>query len=44
MQRQAAMLGYLDTIMIFAVICTVIAPAAFLMKRAPRANRPEGVH
>jgi len=43
-QRQAAMLGYLDAIMVFAVLCTVIAPAAFLMKRAPRAKPPEGVH
>jgi DHA2 family multidrug resistance protein len=44
LQRQAAMLGYLDVIMIFAVICTVIAPAAFLMKRAPRGKPPQGAH
>ena len=44
LQRQAAMLGYLDAIMIFAIICAVIAPTAFLMKRAPRAKPPEGMH
>ena len=38
------MLGYLDAIMIFAIICAVFAPAAFLMKRAPRAKPPEGMH
>jgi DHA2 family multidrug resistance protein len=44
LQRQAAMLGYLDAIMIFAILCAVIAPTAFLMKRAPRAKPPEGIH
>jgi hypothetical protein len=44
LQRQAAMLGYLDAMMIFAIICAVIAPTAFLMKRAPRAKPPEGIH
>jgi len=44
LQRQAAMLGYLDAIMIFAIVCAVIAPTAFLMKRAPKARPPQGVH
>jgi hypothetical protein len=37
LQRQAAMLGYLDAIM----ICAVIAATAFLMKRA---KPPEGMN
>jgi DHA2 family multidrug resistance protein len=43
-QRQAAMLGYLDAIMIFAVIAALMAPAAFLMKRARPAKPPEAIH
>ena len=37
MQRQAAMLGYIDAIFIFSLICLVMAPAAFLMQKPPRA-------
>jgi MFS transporter, DHA2 family, multidrug resistance protein len=40
LQRQAAMLGYIDTIFIFACVLALMTPAAFLMKkvtgRAPR--------
>jgi MFS transporter, DHA2 family, multidrug resistance protein len=39
-QRQAAMLGYLDAIFVFACVLALMTPAAFLMKkvtgRAPR--------
>jgi len=35
-QRQAAMMGYLDAVAVFAVICAVMAPAAFLMQKPKR--------
>jgi hypothetical protein len=38
MRAQADMLGYLDVIWIFAIVCAVMAPMAFLMKR----NKPGG--
>jgi MFS transporter, DHA2 family, multidrug resistance protein len=33
LQTQAAMLAYVDTIWIFAVVCVLVVPLAFLMKR-----------
>ncbi len=36
LQRQAAMLGYLDAIFVFACVSLAMAPVAFLMKRASR--------
>ncbi len=44
MQRQAAMLGYIDAIYIFAVICAVMAPAAFLMQKSKGGVRTRGGH
>ena len=44
MQRQAAMLGYLDAIFLFAVICAVMAPAAFLMQKSKGGVRTRGGH
>jgi DHA2 family multidrug resistance protein len=43
MQRQAAMLGYLDAIFIFACFCALMIPAPFLMKKAA-GLRPRGGH
>ncbi len=37
MQRQAAVLSYIDTIYIFAIACAAMAPLAFIMKK-PRAG------
>jgi DHA2 family multidrug resistance protein len=35
MQAQAAMLAYIDTIWIFGVVCILVVPLAFLMKKNP---------
>jgi hypothetical protein len=32
-QRQASVLAYIDTLWVFAGVCAVMAPFAFLMKR-----------
>ena len=34
MERQAAMLGYIDAMVVFGVIAAVMVPAAFLMKKS----------
>ena len=44
MQRQAAMLGYIDAIYIFALIAAVMAPAAFLMQKPPKGAKARGGH
>ena len=35
MQSQAAMLGYIDVIWVFGVVCVLVVPLAFLMKKNP---------
>ena len=44
MQRQAAMLGYIDAIYIFALIAAVMAPAAFLMQKPVKGVKARGGH
>jgi hypothetical protein len=44
MQRQAALLGYIDAIFVFSLICAVMAPAAFLMQKPQRGVKPRGGH
>jgi DHA2 family multidrug resistance protein len=43
-QRQAALLGYLDAVKIFAIISLIMAPAAFLMKKASGRGPARGGH
>ncbi len=44
MQRQAALLGYIDAIFVFSLICAVMAPAAFLMQKPQKGAKPRGGH
>lgn len=44
MQRQAALLGYLDAIYVFAWVCIAMTPAAFLMRKVSGRARPRGGH
>jgi len=44
LQRQAALLGYLDAIFVFACVCLVMAPTAFLMKKATGRRPQRGGH
>ena len=44
MQRQAAMLGYIDAIFVFACICLVMSPAAFLMQKSKGGVVSRGGH
>jgi MFS transporter, DHA2 family, multidrug resistance protein len=44
LQREAALLGYLDAIFVFACVCIVMAPAAFLMKKASKRGPARGGH
>jgi len=44
MQRQAALLGYIDAIFIFSMICLVMAPAAFLMQKPQKGVKARGGH
>jgi DHA2 family multidrug resistance protein len=44
MQRQAAMLGYIDAIYVFSVICLIMAPAAFLMQKSKGGVRTRSGH
>ena len=44
MQGQASMLGYIDTIQIFAILLLLMAPMAFLMTRPPRGKGPAASH
>ncbi|HEV1286795.1 MAG TPA: DHA2 family efflux MFS transporter permease subunit [Bryobacteraceae bacterium] len=44
MQAQASMLAYLDTLWIFAIAAALMAPLAFLMKRAKPGSGPAAMH
>jgi DHA2 family multidrug resistance protein len=44
MQAQASMLAYLDTIWVFAIAAGLMAPLAFLMKRAKKGGPAAPVH
>ena len=44
MQRQAAMLGYIDAIYIFTCIAAVMAPAAFLMQKPAKGVKARSGH
>jgi DHA2 family multidrug resistance protein len=44
MVRQATMLGYIDAIYVFALICAIMAPAAFLMQKSKGGVRTRGGH
>jgi len=44
LQRQASVLAYIDTIWIFAGICAVMVPMAFLMKKSVPGAGPRGAH
>ncbi|HML16900.1 MAG TPA: DHA2 family efflux MFS transporter permease subunit [Bryobacteraceae bacterium] len=45
MQAQASMLSYIDTIWIFAAVCCLVVPLAFLMKKNPhRAGGSASAH
>lgn len=44
MQRQAALLGYIDAIFIFSMICLLMAPAAFLMQKPQKGVKPRSGH
>jgi DHA2 family multidrug resistance protein len=43
-QGQAAMLAYLDTIWIFGLLCVLVAPLAFLMKKNKAGRGPAAAH
>jgi len=44
MQRQAAMLGYIDAITIFGLIAIMMVPAAFLMQKPVKGAKARGGH
>ncbi len=44
MQAQASMLAYIDTIWVFAIAAALMAPLAFLMKRAKKGGPAAPVH
>ncbi len=44
MQGQANLLAYIDTIEVFAVLCFLVVPLAFLMKKNTAARGPVGAH
>lgn len=44
LERQAAVLAYIDAIWIFAGVCGLMIPLAFLMKKAKPGAAPKGVH
>ena len=44
MQRQAALLGYIDAMRVYALIALVMVPAAFLMKRQVKGAKARGGH
>jgi DHA2 family multidrug resistance protein len=44
MQGQSAMLGYIETIWVFAIICLIMVPMPALMRRTKRAKAPIGAH
>jgi DHA2 family multidrug resistance protein len=44
MQRQAALLGYIDAIFVFSLVCAVMAPAAFLMQKPQKGVKARSGH
>ena len=44
LQQQAAALSYIDTIWVFAGVCLVMVPMAFLMKKNVPGAGPKGAH
>jgi DHA2 family multidrug resistance protein len=44
MRNQAAMLGYIDVLFVFAIVCALMAPMAFLMKRAKPGGSAPAAH
>ncbi len=44
MEQQAAALAYIDTIWVFAGVCLVMVPIAFLMKKNVPGAGPKGAH
>ena len=43
-QGQAAILGYIDTVWVFAILLLVMVPLAFLMRKPARGKAPVGAH
>jgi DHA2 family multidrug resistance protein len=43
-QAQAAMLAYVDTIWIFAIVCLLVVPLSFLMKKSNTDRAPASLH
>jgi hypothetical protein len=39
-----ALLGYIDAIFIFSLICAVMAPTAFLMQKPQKGAKPRSGH
>jgi DHA2 family multidrug resistance protein len=44
MQSQANLLAYIDTIEVFATVCLLVVPLAFLMKKNNAGRGPAGAH
>jgi DHA2 family multidrug resistance protein len=44
MRSQAQMLGYVDAIWMFAIVCAIMAPMAFLMKKAKSGGSAPAAH
>jgi MFS transporter, DHA2 family, multidrug resistance protein len=44
MRSQASMLGYIDVLYVFAIVCALMAPMAFLMKRVKRGGSAPAAH
>ncbi len=44
LQQQAGVLSYIDTIWVFACVCAVMVPMAFLMKKNVPGAGPKGAH
>ena len=44
MHAQAEMLGYIDTVFIFAILCGIMAPMAFLMKKGKPSGGAPAAH
>ena len=43
-QQQASVLAYIDTIFVFSIVCAVMIPFAFLMKKNRPGAGPAGAH
>jgi DHA2 family multidrug resistance protein len=42
LERQAAMLAYIDAMYVYAILCALMVPAAFLMKKSKGGPAPRG--